>query len=237
MVPMGYRGKTAEQRRARELRVEGWTLEEIAAELGVSKGSVSTWVRDVDVDPDVWAVRAETRRNHGWAKRRDTFLAKQAAEAAADLESAQSWLGPLSDRDLFVAGIALYAGEGSKGRGSVQFPNSDPRIIVVFLAWLRRFFDVDESRLRVWLYLHENLDLSMAIEYWSTLAGIPPSQFGKPYRAEPDPSIREAKHPLGCPAIRYSCTATQRRVMALVGALLSSSVPVRGSSIGRAVDC
>ena len=237
MVPMGYRGKTVQRARARELRAEGWTLKEIAAELGVSKGSVSTWVRDVEVEPEVWTLRVETRRNHGWKKRRATFLAKRAEQATAELESARTWLGELSDRDLFVAGIALYAGEGAKGRGSVQLPNSDPRIIVVFLAWLRRFFEVDESRLRVWLYLHENLDLETAIEYWSTLTGIPRSQFGKPCRAEPDESIRQAKHPLGCPSIRYSCTSTQRRVMALVEALLSSSLPIRGSSIGRAVDC
>jgi hypothetical protein len=40
---MGYGGKVVEQRRARELRAESWTLAAIAAELGVSKSSVSLW--------------------------------------------------------------------------------------------------------------------------------------------------------------------------------------------------
>jgi transcriptional regulator with XRE-family HTH domain len=48
---MGYRGKDTEQERARELRSEGWTMPEIAAELGVSKGSVSLWTRDVEFEP------------------------------------------------------------------------------------------------------------------------------------------------------------------------------------------
>ena len=35
---MGYRGKTDEQDRARSLRAQAWTLQEIADELGVHQG-------------------------------------------------------------------------------------------------------------------------------------------------------------------------------------------------------
>ena len=48
---MGYGGKYVERARARELRAQAWTLQEIANELGVAKGSVSVWVRDVDFVP------------------------------------------------------------------------------------------------------------------------------------------------------------------------------------------
>ncbi|CAN5194493.1 hypothetical protein BH24ACT1_BH24ACT1_03920 [soil metagenome] len=48
---MGYRGKVVEQERARALRAQGWTMPEIAAELEVSKGSVSLWTRDVEFVP------------------------------------------------------------------------------------------------------------------------------------------------------------------------------------------
>jgi transcriptional regulator with XRE-family HTH domain len=47
---MGYRGKLEERERARELRAQAWTLQEIADELGVAKSSVSIWVRDVEFD-------------------------------------------------------------------------------------------------------------------------------------------------------------------------------------------
>ena len=45
-------GLTAQQRadraaRARDLRAQGWTIEEIADEIGVSHTSVQTWVRRV----------------------------------------------------------------------------------------------------------------------------------------------------------------------------------------------
>jgi hypothetical protein len=52
---MGYRSKVAEQERARELRAEAWALVEIANELGVSKSSVSLWVRDVEEAVYFWA--------------------------------------------------------------------------------------------------------------------------------------------------------------------------------------
>src|SRR5215472_7866636 len=41
------RAKDELHRKARELRASGRTYDEIAAELGVSKGSVSLWVRDM----------------------------------------------------------------------------------------------------------------------------------------------------------------------------------------------
>ncbi len=82
---------------------------------------------------------------------------------------------------------------------------------------------VDESRLRVQLYLHEGLDLAAAVAYWAAVTGIPASQFGKPYRATPDASIRHAKHVHGCVTVGYSCSATHRTVMGLVHALLSGA--------------
>lgn len=222
---MGYRGKTRKHEQARELRAAGWTIKEIAAELHVSPGSVSTWVRDVEVDAERWQAHCATRRNHGWAKRRASFERTRAAQAVSVRCEAEALLRAISDRDRFIAGIALYAGEGAKTRGSVKFTNSDPRMITAFLTWLRGFFEVDEARLRVRLYLHDGLDLAAANEFWSTTTGIPVTQFNLPYRAVADPSIRRTKHPMGCPTVIYSCTHTHEVVMALVDALLSSNVP------------
>jgi hypothetical protein len=96
-------------------------------------------------------------------------------------------------------------------------------MMTLFMAWLRRFFAVDESRLRARVYLHEGLDLHAATEFWSSVLGIPISQFGTPYRAVADPTIRVNKHAHGCAYATYSSASTHRAVMGLVGALLSSS--------------
>jgi hypothetical protein len=131
-------------------------------------------------------------------------------------------IGRLTERELLIAGLAYYSGEGAKREGSVRFANSDPRLILFFVTWLRRFFRPDEKRLRVRLYLHQGLDLEAANLFWSNLTGIPLDQFGAPYRAVPDPSIRTTKHPLGCPSVVYSCTRTHRAIMGMIEALISS---------------
>jgi hypothetical protein len=227
---MGYRGKVAEQEAARFKRACGLKLIDIADELGVSKSSVSVWVRDIEFTPSPRRTGARKRQPNALQRRK-------AAEIQALLEEGRERIGRLSDRDFLVAGAALYAGEGSKTNGQVVFPNSDPLMILFFLCWLRYFFEIDEARLRVGLYLHEGLDLDAAAEFWAELTLIPRSQHTKPYRAVPDPSIRRAKHPMGCPRVVYTCTRTHRAVMGLVHALLSCDVPIRGSSIGGAGDC
>ena len=235
---MGYRGKVAEQERARELRAAGWTYNEICVELGVSKSSVSGWCRDTEIDELAWAARVRTNRNHGARHRRPhrQALEKQ-AEIARLLAEGRERVGRLSEREYLFVGAALYAGEGGKTGGAVSMANCDPRILLFFVTWLRRFFEIDETRLRVRLYLREGLDLDAANHFWAELTGIPLTQFGKPYRAVADPTMRRSKHPMGCPKICYSSTTILRTVMGLVHALLSSPDPFRGGEIGITADC
>lgn len=226
---MGYRGKVDEQHRARDLRAQGWPYNDIAAELGVSKSSVSLWCRDVAIDEAAWAERAHANRNHGARNRRPNRL--QLARIA-DIERGRRegalTIGELSHRDLMIAGVALYAGEGFKTGAAVGLANCDARMIALFLSWFRRFFATDEQRFRVRLYLHEGLDLEAATAFWSDLTQVPPSQFGKPYRAADDPTRRRSKHIYGCPSVRYSSASHLRSVLGLVDALLQSSVHIPG---------
>jgi hypothetical protein len=210
---MGYRGKLREQEQARALRAQGKTLLEISTELGVSKSSASLWVRDVPFTPSPRR-RGAKRRTHPAA------VAKQRQIEALNAAGVER-IGRLSDEAFFAAGLALYAGEGGKTDGAVTFANTNAAMVEFFCAWFRRFFVVDESRLRGRVYLHEGLDLDAAESMWSALAGIPRSQFGAPYRAKADPTIRRTKHEHGCMYVIYSCTTTHRTMMGLIGALLS----------------
>jgi hypothetical protein len=212
---MGYRGKVEQQERARVLRAENLTLAEIAARLHVSKSSVSVWVRDVPFTPSRrrTAAKRSTHPAHTAKLRQSEELDRLGVDR----------IGTLSDEAFLVAGVALYAGEGSKTDGAVKFANTDPKMIAFFCAWLRRNFVVDESRLRACVYLHQGLDLDAAEDFWSQLAGIPRTQFTAPYRAPADATIRRTKHRFGCMYVSYSCTTTHRRIRGLVRALLSSS--------------
>jgi transcriptional regulator with XRE-family HTH domain len=196
---MGYRGKLVEQEHARVLRAQGRTLHEIATTLGVSKSSVSLWVRDVAFEP---RPRAQPRPR-GRRRGPNILQRRKRHEIERLRQEGIRRIGQLSEREFLVAGAALYAGEGSKGEGEIKLANSNPMILMFFCAWLRRFFTIDEARLRVRLYLHEGLDLEEATSFWAEVTGIPPTQFSKPYRAVP---IRASVQPSTCEDVRLSAT-------------------------------
>jgi len=213
---MGYRSEVVAQARARELRAQAWTLQQIADEPGVAKSSVSLWVRDVSFTPRPSDPSASRRRGPNTLQRR-----KQ-AEIDELLAAGRQRIGQLSEREFLVAALLLYAGEGAKTDGAVKLANSDAALVALFCAWLRHFFDIDEARLRVHLYLPQGLDLDAAITFWSQVTNVPRGQFGRPYRAVADPSLRRTKHVHGCATIGYCCSRTHRGIIGLMGAAVAS---------------
>lgn len=189
------------------------TLAGIAAALGVGKASVSVWVRDVEFTP--------SKGRYGPRVRPNALMQRKADEIARANEEGRRRIGHLSEREFLMAGAALYAGEGAKTDGMVVFTNSDCELIRFFARWLRHFFDIDESRLRMRLYLHEGLDVEEVIRFWAATTAVPASQFHKPVRPLADASIRATKHKNGCASLQYTCARTHREVMGLVRALLS----------------
>lgn len=81
-----------------------------------------------------------------------------------------------------MIGLALYWGEGYKsGNDECGFTNSNPDIIQIYIAWLKRIYTIPLSQLTLRVSineLHANRD-SAVRAYWSRLTGIPLSQFTK----------------------------------------------------------
>ncbi|MBI4948470.1 hypothetical protein HY844_02890 [Candidatus Berkelbacteria bacterium] len=107
--------------------------------------------------------------------------------------------------ELFIAGLFIYLGEGSKKSfGVVDLANSDPQVISIFLRMLREIYQINEEKLRVYLYTHENRDVGKIISYWSKLLDIPKSQFTKPYIKSGLTSNHNDKMKNGLVHIRYA---------------------------------
>lgn len=124
---------------ARELRLQGLDYEEIVAQLGVSKSSVSLWVRDLPrpsrVSPAQCAGRTSERMRRYWAAERPVRAARREAASAAAAAS----IGDLTDREILIAGAIAYLCEGAKNKphrrvDRVTFVNSDPKLISFFPA-------------------------------------------------------------------------------------------------------
>ncbi|GAB2873359.1 hypothetical protein GCM10027074_46380 [Streptomyces deserti] len=166
--------------RARELRLQGWTYDQIQVALGCSKSSISLWVRDLPKperrDPVEQAKLAARKRwEHELAVRDEQ---RRQTKAAATQE-----IGELSDRDLFLTGVALYWAEGTKDkpharRERITFVNSDPGVIRVFLAWLA-LLRVEPERITYRVMIHESADTEAAERYWADVVQADRSAFGK----------------------------------------------------------
>src|SRR6185437_317974 len=99
--------------KARDLRKQGLSYNQIAAELGVSKSSVSLWVRDL---PRPAGLSYEERRQRSaegvrryWAKERPI----REAQREAMRQAAAAEIGQLNERELHIAGAVAYWCEGT----------------------------------------------------------------------------------------------------------------------------
>ena len=103
---------------------------------------------------------------------------------------------------LKIAGVMLYCCEGSfKGNG-IDFANSDPRIIVLFLKFLRKICGISEVRLSIYLYAFANQNIDNLKVFWSKKTNVPLSQFTRPYIRRVRNSSHE-KMKYGLVKIRY----------------------------------
>lgn len=110
-------------------------------------------------------------------------------------------------KELSVIGAMLYWGEGYKGNHrlpahGVDFANSDQKMILLFLKFLRSVFILDESRFRIYLYCYSDQNIKEIVKFWSRQAGIPKKQFTKPY-VRNDFRDKANKMPYGLIHIRY----------------------------------
>ncbi len=111
----------------------------------------------------------------------------------------------LEEERLKIAGIMLYWGEGSQWAGEkiVDFANSKPQMIKIFLCFLRDVCGIDESKLRIYLYAYQDQDLKEIMSFWSKLTGIPLKNFSKPYIRKDFKVEKSGKMEYGLIHIRY----------------------------------
>ncbi len=173
--------------KARTLRLQGLDYEDIVARLGVSKSSVSLWVRDLPrpprVTPDQCAKRTAERMRRYWDAERPVRAARRAAASAAASAAAAASIGDLTDREILIAGAVAYWCEGTKNKphrraDHVTFVNSDPELISFFLLFLDNA-GISRSDLAFRVQIHETADVEAAERFWLALAEAQPEQFRK----------------------------------------------------------
>jgi hypothetical protein len=145
--------------------------------------SLSLWLRDLPLTEEYRTALAEKRR----AASRRRAAAVRAASRARDAQlvaKAASQVGDISERQLFVAGVVAYWAEGVKTkpwgkRERVEFINSDPGMVRLFLTWLD-LLGVPREELTYRVAIHETGDLDAALGFWSDVVQASADQFLRP---------------------------------------------------------
>lgn len=157
------------------MRRDGKSYREIREALGVSKGSLSLWLRDVHLSEEHRAALQE-RQVAGRERAVETLKARRVARERTIVREAAAQVCELAESELFVAGVVAYWAEGSKNKPwrrseSVRFVNSDPGMIRLFLRWLD-LLGIEQERIFLRLSIHESADVPRALEYWAEVVNI-----------------------------------------------------------------
>jgi transcriptional regulator with XRE-family HTH domain len=164
--------KTVERERARKLRrEEGASIKELARLLGVSKSSVSLWVRDIELTEAQYLALRRRMGGRIDGSRANAVRALARRRAEQDSGRVDARKGDL----LHAAGCMLYWAEGSRNRNAIEFTNSDPAMISFFLRFLRECYSVPDAKITVTCNLFaDHLEHQCEIEqFWLDQLRLP----------------------------------------------------------------
>jgi len=172
-----------DKRKAIELRQKGFTYNEIKEIIpSISKGTLSGWLKNIDLSnihkerilDKIKDASQKGRVKGAWVnkKKREDRIKKIQKEAKKEFRI-------LAQKPLFLIGLSLYFAEGTHKFQRFQFVNSDPRIIKLMMAWLKKVFRISDENINFRLYLHEIYSNEGCEEFWADIVNVPVEKFLK----------------------------------------------------------
>lgn len=170
-----------DKEKALQLRRRGKSYSQIKEVLNVSKSTLSYWLQNYPLPPE------RVRELRDWSEKRienyrETRRKQREARFDQVYKEQEKLILPLLKRSLFVAGLFLYWGEGTKARkGGLEMSNTDPAVARFFIRWLKEIFNIKKNILSIALHLYSDMDIKKEIRFWSKTLSVPEKQFTKPY--------------------------------------------------------
>ena len=176
--------KINERHQARALRRQGLSFREIQAIVGVSKGTINLWLKEIELTGNqkqrlldrAITGREKARMRGAWQNRE-----KRRERIAAAFDQARTEFSQQIQNPLFTTGVVLYWAEGTKANPTFQFMNSDPTAIRTMIEWLTRCACIPRERIIASVQVHRVYADCGFVRFWETVTGLPPSQFRAPY--------------------------------------------------------
>lgn len=165
------------------LRKRGFTLEEIAKIVQVSKSTVFMWFSDeewsqkISEDNKKRAAKENKKRISLLNTARGTQYKKMYTEAE---RSAEVEFKHYKHNPLFIAGLLLYVAEGDSSKNNViRISNAKKDVHRIFISFALEYLGVSREKIRFWVLLYPDLDPLKCSKSWSKALKLPIAQFHK----------------------------------------------------------
>lgn len=185
---------------------QGLSAQEIADKLGVSHHKVVYWMDKFDIQRRSWSEASYIKHN----------------------PDGEKFSIDTSNRDLFIAGIALYMGEGGKTRSSeIILVNSNAGVLKLWVQFLNEVCGVPNENLKAHISYYEDLDYSEILDFWSRTLNISPDNFGSPTMKEgrvAKGNYQERRIPYGTVHVRFCDSKLKSLLMSWIDDLVKGKL-------------
>ncbi|MCX6718715.1 MAG: hypothetical protein NTY81_03920 [Candidatus Staskawiczbacteria bacterium] len=220
------RGKSysaGDKEKVKRLILSGKSYNEITKILGTPKSTISVWFGKTLKKP----VSRRAMLNHLKEARKIAVtklkikwdkIRNDENKLISEIVEKELPTYPLDNIGFYKAMLSmLYWAEGAKRKGmsGMKLANSDPKLIKLFIALMRKCYNIDERKFKVGLYLHYYHSIKKVKNFWSDLLGIPLSQFHKVYIKKRSKTKRYRKNFVGVCFLYYSDNKIRKELLEL----------------------
>lgn len=167
--------KVIERKKALELRAQGYSYAYISRKIKVSKGTLNAWLSKTSYTPNNFTLNVIKN-----ASNKAVMAKKKMKRDSEELayKEAKDEIKHFTKRDLFMLGIGLYIGEGSKTE-VVRIVNSDPRVLRIAISWFHNIYNLRNSNFKIRIHLYPDCVEGEAVRYWAKQTRLPVQCFQK----------------------------------------------------------
>lgn len=190
--------------KATALRKQGLSVGEISNELKIAKSTASYWTSKIAIDQLAKDI-LNSKKLKAWQaglrvlkQKRDQYKTEVGERVKLDFERIEF------NKPIYrlLCSIFIWTEGSKRSSGYVGFMNSDPKMVTAFLFLFRKSFNLDESKFRCLVHIHEYHKDEEIKNFWSKTTNIPISQFNRSY-LKPHTKKRLREGYLGSLSIRY----------------------------------
>jgi len=210
-----------------KLRDSGYSYAMISERLGISKSTLSNWFRDRVFTPNLEVIH---RIQRGPIKAAEKSHNRKVQEINELLTLGVKEIGKLNHRDLWLLGLGVYIGEGTKNNDIIRVINSDPAVIRLAIRWFKEVVGLPEDNFAIRLHLYPDNNIKEAIRFWKRETGLSIENFQKAQidRRKNKMFLKRKKLPFGTAHITIQANGNSafgvklfRRIMGWISGVLS----------------